>query len=280
MSRLGLGLRRSAHIAVCLCLIAAGAGSASAQSANSRRFIRGTVLDTRDAPVAKVTVSVPGGVVTATSDDSGHFRLEISHQTRVVFELRRVGYMPTRFSLAPGGDTAVTVLLLPAAQQLSGISVNETAPKPPTLAGFEERMLARKRAAGTGYFLSVKDIEARSATRTTQLLESTPSMSVRRVTGDNYAIYGRGTTGGDCLATVWLDGIQVAGAAQPVIDRRTRRVVAGPALTELDAYVIPTDLAGVEIYPRGIMAPAQFVPPGDPNAIRCAIVAFWTKHGR
>jgi hypothetical protein len=112
-------------------------------------------------------------------------------------------------------------------------------------------------------------------------VESTPSISVKRArSGDNYAIYGRAASGGECLATVWLDGIQVAGAAQPVVDRRTRRVVMGPSLAELDAYVIPTDLAGVEIYPRGIMAPAQFVPPGDPQAARCAIVAFWTKHGR
>ena len=40
------------------------------------------------------------------------------------------------------------------------------------------------------------------------------------------------------------------------------------------------EAAGVEIYPRGIMAPPQFLPPGDPNASRCAVVVFWTKHGR
>jgi hypothetical protein len=200
---------------------------------------------------------------------------------RVVFDIRRVGFMPSRFALAPGGDTTVSVLLLPTVQQLSGVTVNEAATTPPSLAGFEQRMLARKRAAGTGYFLTAREIEAKSATRTTQVVENTPSITVRRVrSGENYAIYGRAATGGDCLATVWLDGVQVAGAGQPTVDRRTRRVVQGPALNELDSYVDPSDLAGVEIYPRGIVAPAQFVPPGDPQAARCAIVAFWTKHSR
>jgi len=142
-------------------------------------------------------------------------------------------------------------------------------------------MLARKRAAGAGYFLTAKDIEAMSPTRTTQVVENIPAISVRRTNVDKYAIYGRSVgTGGDCLATIWLDGVRVAGASQPGVDRRTRRIVASAEVTELDPYVNPSELAGVEIYPRGIMAPQQFLPPGDPNAARRAVVAFWTKHGR
>jgi len=252
----------------------------AATSQTLQRVIHGMVFDSRDQPIPLVNVSVPRGA-SAVSDDSGRFRLEISHRDRVVFDFRRLGYTPSRFALEPGGDTTISVLLLPTAQQLSGVDVKETAPKPINLAGFEERMLARKRAAGTGYFLTAKDIEAMSAARTTQVVENIPTISVRRTNLDKYAIYGRAVgTGGDCLATIWLDGIQVAGASQPVVDRRTRRIVAGAEVTELDPYVNPSELAGVEIYPRGIMAPPQFLPPGDPNAARCAVVAFWTKHGR
>jgi hypothetical protein len=252
----------------------------AAASQTRQRVIHGMVFDTRDQPIALVNVSGASGV-SAISDDSGRFRLEISHRDRVVFDFRRLGYTPSRFALAPGGDTTISVLLLPTAQQLSRVDIKETAPKPNSLAGFEERMLARKRAAGAGYFLTAKDIEAMSAMRTTQVVENIPTISVRRTQLDKYAIYGRAVgTGGDCLATIWLDGIQVAGASQPVVDRRTRRVVASAELTELDPYVNPSELAGVEIYPRGMMAPPQFLPPGDPNAARCAVVAFWTKHGR
>ncbi len=278
MNRSKQRLGRSARIAACLSLIAAEVAMATSPSQGTGRLIQGVVLDSRDRPVAMASVTLAGGP-SITSDDSGRFRLDISHQARVVFDVRRLGFMPSRVALAPGGDTSVSVLLLPSAQQLSGVEVNESATKPPTLAGFEERMLARKKAAGTGYFLTADEIEAKSAIRTTQVVENTPSITVRRVrSGDNYAIYGRASTGGDCLATVWLDGVQVAGASQPVVDRRTRRVIPGPTLTELDSFVNPSDLAGVEIYPRGIMAPARFIPPGDPQAARCAVVVFWTKH--
>lgn len=252
---------------------------AGAASGQTPRVIRGTVFDSRDIPVPLVNVSVTGGP-SAISDDSGRFRLEISHRNRVVFDLKRLGYTPSRFSLDAGGDTAVTVLLLPTAQQLAGVDVKERSKKPPTIEGFEERMRARQRAAGTGYFLTPKDIEAMNVTRVTQVVQNVPTISVRRTDLDKYAIYGRAVgSGGDCLATVWVDGVQIAGAAKPMIDRRTRRVVAGPELNEIDSYLYPNEIAGVEVYPRGIMAPPQFIPPGDPNASHCAVIAYWTKHG-
>jgi len=251
----------------------------TAGAQNARRVVRGVVLDSRDQPVGAATISLTNGV-TVASDDSGKFQLNIPKRDRVVFEVRRLGYMPSRFDLAAGGDTTVSVLLLPVAQQLSGVDVNAPAPKPAGLAGFEERMRARQRAAGTGHFLTAQDIEAKSPTRATQVVETVPSISVHRVSGDKYAIYGRSVSGGECLATVWVDGVRLAGAAEPAADRRSRRVVMGPELPEVDLYVVPSELAGVEIYARGILAPPQFVPASDPNATRCAIVVFWTKHSR
>ena len=111
----------------------------AAASQTRQRVIHGMVFDSRDQPIALVNVSSASGV-SAISDDSGRFRLEISHRDRVVFDLRRLGYTPSRFALAPGGDTTISVLLLPTAQQLSGVDVRETAPKPNSLAGFEETL--------------------------------------------------------------------------------------------------------------------------------------------
>ena len=276
----GRAMARSRLTTASLWLAFALAAGSSAPAQAARRVVQGIVLDTRDQPVALVNVVVAGAAA-AVSDDSGKFRLEITHHDRIVFDLKRLGYMPSRFALSAGGDTTISILLLPTAQRLSGVDVNDAATKPITLAGFEQRMLARQRAAGAGYFMTAKDIEAKSAMRTTQVVENIPTISVRRTSLNSYAIYGRAVgTGGDCLATIWLDGVQVAGASQPVVDRRSRRVVAGAEMTELDPYVNPSELAGVEIYPRGMMAPPQFLPPGDPNASRCAVVAFWTKHGR
>jgi hypothetical protein len=238
------------------------------------------VLDARDQPVVAVTITAPGS--SATSDDSGRFRIDVAHKDRVVFDLRRIGYMPTRLSIAAGGDTMVSVLLLPAAQSLPRVDVNDEAIPPPGLAGFEQRMLARQRGAGTGQFITAKEIEKMSPIRTTQIVETVPSIVVRRTGGDRYAIYGRLANGGECAATVYVDGVRLTGTADVLFgkDRRGRTtVMRGDTDSPLDQYVTPSEVEGVEVYARGLLAPAQFQP-NDPNAARCSIVVFWTKHAK
>ena len=259
------------------CTIAALCAVAAAGPAHAQRVIRGTVVDGRERPVASVAIAAVGGA-SAVTDDSGRFRLDISHRNRLVFDVRRVGFMPSRIALEPGGDTSFSVLLLPSTQRLEGVEVTSIGGKAPTLAGFEERMAARQRAAGSGYFITAKDIESRPATRTSQVVENVPSIRVRRTSGDRYGIFGRGVGGGECPATLWLDGVRIGGGSQAMRDRRGRLVTPGET-TEIDEYVDPAEIAGVEVYSRGMLAPPQFVPPGDRTAASCAIVVFWTKHG-
>jgi len=59
----------------------------AATSQTLQRVIHGMVFDSRDQPIPLVNVSVPRGA-SAVSDDSGRFRLEISHRDRVVFDFR------------------------------------------------------------------------------------------------------------------------------------------------------------------------------------------------
>ena len=261
----------------CSWTIAAVCAVASAAPGDAQRVIRGTVVDMRERPVAFVAIAAVGGA-SAVTDDSGRFRLDISHRNRLVFDVRRVGFMPSRISLEPGGDTSFSILLLPSTQRLEGVEVTSIAGKPPALAGFEERMAARKRAAGAGLFITAQDIESRPATRTSQVVENIPSIYVRRIGGDRYAIYGRGVGGVECPATLWLDGIRVGGGSEPMRDRRGRTTYRHES-GEIDPLVSPTEIAGVEVYARGMIAPPQFLPPNDPDASRCAVLVFWTKHG-
>jgi hypothetical protein len=271
MSRANRLCWRSVRTIAAVCV---SAGSAAAQA---QRVIHGTVVDVRERPVASVAIAAVGGA-SAVTDDSGRFRLNISHRDRLVFDVRRVGFMPSRISLEPGGDTAFSVLLLPSAQRLEGVEVTSIGRKPIVIAGFEERMAERKRAAGAGLFITAKDIEAKPATRTTQVVENIPSIYVRRVGGDRYAIFARGVGGAECPATLWLDGIRVGGGSEQMIDRRGR-ITYRRETGEIDQLVTPTEIAGVEVYARGMIAPPQFLPPNDPDASRCAVIVFWTKHG-
>jgi hypothetical protein len=262
--------------------LAASAIDSGAQRGAAARIIDGTTMDVRDRPIPFVSLAVVGGP-TAVSDDSGHFRLVVVHKDRVVFEVKRIGYMPTRIALVDGGDTTLSVLLLPAARELASVEVKDTRLRPPGLAGFEQRMIERQRGAGNGHFFTAKDIEAMQPMRPTQIVENAPSMVVRRTSGDRFAIYGKLTSGGDCAATVYLDGIRITGAGDVLMgrDRRGRPVVMRSGDGDgasVDQFVTPTELAGVEVYARAMVAPVQ-LQPSDPNAMKCAIVAYWTKHG-
>ena len=106
----------------------------------------------------------------------GRFRIEISHRNRVVLDVRRVGFMPSRVGVDEGGDTTVSVLLLPLTQRLPTVEVTNTATRPPSLAGFEERMRDRKKGAGVGTFITDRDIEKMNAMRVTQAFENVPSV--------------------------------------------------------------------------------------------------------
>lgn len=248
-----------------------------------QRVIIGTILDARDQPVPFAAITI-GGVPTAatTADDSGRFRLVVPHRERVVFDAKRVGYMPSRISLVAGGDTTVTVLLLPSATSLPTIEVKDVPLRPAGLAGFEQRMKERQRGAGAGWFITAKDIEAKQPLRATQVVEGVPSIYVRRVAGDRFAIYGHSGIGAECPATVYLDGVVVGGISDMVLgrDRRGRAVVTKDGEgAPIDMIIEPSDIAGVEVYQRGIFAPTA-LQPNDPNAMRCAIIAYWTKHAR
>ena len=271
-----LGLLRQPGLLALLTAAVAGAQS-------SQRVIAGTVLDVRDNPLPFVAIAIRGAKPpsSATTNDSGRFILIVPHQNRVVFEARRVGFMPSQIALAAGGDTMVSILLLPSTTQLPKMEVKDVATRPAGLAGFERRMTDRKRGSGAGWFITSKDIEATNPLRSTQVVEAIPSITVRRESGDKFAIYGRTGIGQECPATVYLDGIIVGGISDLAIarDRRGRAIVVKAAEgAPIDMLVEPSQIAGVEVYQRGIFAPNS-LQPNDANAMRCAIVAFWTKHG-
>jgi hypothetical protein len=268
--------------------VLAVAATSVAPAQSIQRVIAGTILDDRDTPVPLVAIAIRAdkkssgtAMGSATSNDSGRFTLIVPHRNRVVIEARRVGFMPSQIALAGGGDTSISILLLPTVAQLPRVEVKDAATKPAGLAGFEQRMLERKRGAGAGWFITAKDIEATNPLRATQVVEAVPSISVRRETGDKFAIYGRSAVGQDCPATVYLDGVIIGGVSDMAVarDRRGRAIVVKSAEgAPIDMLVQPTEIAGVEVYQRGIFAPNS-LQPNDPNAMRCAIVAYWTKHG-
>jgi len=251
-------------------------GVGTIAGAQTGRIVRGTVTDGSANPVGGVVVVT--GPRSVTSDDSGRFRLDVSHRDRLVLDFKRVGFLPTRFTLEAGGDTTLEVLLLAAVNRIAGMDVTANRDPALTLRGFEERMRERQRGAGAGHFITAKEIEASLPTRATQVVENVPSIVVRRIADDHFGIFGK-TGSIECPAIVYLDGVRLGALTETKTDRRGRVIMQRDAAVPIDQYVAPAEIAGVEVYARGMFAPPQFQPPGDPTAAKCAIVVFWTKHG-
>jgi hypothetical protein len=222
------------------------------------RIVRGVVVDSGSRPVRDVRISARGLAAVAT-DDLGRFRVQLAAREAVALDLRRLGFMPARYSLAPGGDTALVITMLPAVQQLAAVEVSDRALGSARLAGFEQRLRDRGHATTDGYFVTRADIERRKPDLTTSLLTAIPGMRVLRIGLSDYGVFGisRDSRGGaPCPATIYLDGQRMPDMA-------------------IDAVVQPLDIAGIEVYPSANAAPAQYQ---NLNG-GCAVVLIWRRGG-
>ena len=246
------------------CLVAlAGAGTVDAQD---RRTVSGTVSDSSGRPIPYVNVD--GGPRYRTlSNASGEFTLSVPSKEGLDIAIRRIGFLPGRIRLEPGGDTTINVSLQQLAVLLT-TQVVRAQQQVRTLEtrGFYGRMLERERGALVGDFVTPEEIEMRNPQRVTQLLEQIRGISVRRanrcqVIATCYRVFG--TSG--CAATVFLDGQRLNSLGAAAADAS-----GAPAIDEL----IPvTGVSAVEVYPRGSSAPPRY----QSLAGTCAIVLIWTR---
>lgn len=228
-------------------LVVAGAlgvriGIADAQE----RIVRGVVIDANEKPVAAVTVQAPGAK-SITTDDSGRFQLQLSNRDRVALDVHRVGFIPSRFGLIAGGDTDITIIMLPIAQELA--PVNVTAAEVDVAlerSGFNQRQRERTRGTNTGYFVTAAEIERRHPPYLTQMFDALPGLQLCRTN----------------KGTVFLDGFRL-------------NVVESTRVIDIDAIVPPAAVAGFEYYPSGNRVPPQYQMLNG----SCGLVLIWTKRG-
>jgi hypothetical protein len=183
----------------------------------------------------------------------GTFRLRISH-------LGHMAYTSDGMEVSRGEIVRVEVRMGVEAIPLEPLTV--VAPRSHQaehLRDFERR---RTEPSGlSGYFLTRDQIERRPATTATKLLMELPAVRIAPIiTADNpfgmdrslIMLQGRG---GSCVANVFIDGIR----ARQTPDH------------SLDDVLDPSLVAGVELYPRSLLAPIQYqVDPG------CGVVLYWT----
>lgn len=234
--------------------------------AQDLRTVRGVVADSGGRTVAYVSLD-GGAKYRALTNAVGEFTLSVPPNVGLDVNVRRIGFLPTRFRVEPGSDTTIRVTV----QQLAVLMTTQIVRaqqqiRTLELRGFYERMLEHQRGALVGVFILPEEIEMRNPQRVSQLLEARQGVQVRRFGACNiiatcYRVMGQG----GCAATVFLDGQRLNSLAAA-----SGNASAAPPVDEL----IPvSSVSAVEVYPRGALAPPKYQAFGG----TCAIVLIWTK---
>lgn len=253
---------RPARSAVALTVfVLAGAVPGYAQT------VRGHVVGSGSgSPIqgARLVLRDTDGVVRAgvISREDGEFELVAEGSGMMRLEVRHIGYSDwntASFALGSGQLIDVEVRLGVEAIPLEPIVVlaRRSAGSSP-VAQFEARMQDPARAGG--YFLPAEQIEERASATPTSLVLGAPGMSVRLASNagglDRNVIMS-----GDCEARTFIDGVRVGQGAG----------------ASVDDLLSPDRIAGVEMYPRSLGAPPQYVDTQNPA---CGVVLYWTKEAQ
>lgn len=217
--------------------------------------VRGAVVRADNGhPLANAQVTVVNGPSTRTNAKGEWTLTEVPAGTRTL-EVRAVGYFPLRLTtnLLPNAD-APLIALSSTKSVLETVKVRAAYWRYADLKGFRDRQ-----RSGVGRFYTEKDIDARAALTTSDLLRSMAGVLIEYGDDGNKFFFQKtaGAIGFDrCIPTVFLNG-----AALRDIDAST-----------LDTFVNPDRIVGIEIYQAG-MGPAAF----QVAFTGCGSIVFWTR---
>ncbi len=263
---------------------------AAAAQTGGTRVLSGVAADTSGNRVPYVTVWFAGTRRTV-SDDSGRFRVELPREAGVTVQLRRLGFAPTDVRLEFGGDTAMTITLVPVAAKLAALRVQaEQQVLSLELHGFYERMAEQEKWGGSGQFVTPEEIEFRKSPRTTQLLDGRHGVALKGVGSCNVQVQCFVPLGtNNCIMQIYLNGqrLMPTGGARATATggmvATAFRALSGQAAVAgglgpgnvvfLDDFVHPSELAGIEIYQRAVQAPPQYQMLNG----NCGVILVWTK---
>ena len=213
----------------------------------------GQVLDGRtQRPVAAAEVSVPDRAGVVSTNRRGRFVLSALPVGEHELSVRHIGYTPLTHTVAvrQGITTEIEVGLSADPVELAPLVATVERSRRLEIKGFYERKYWGD-LLGLGTFLTEEDIERWRPLRVRHFV----SMMVPSITQDLGNRRGSaGVSGRPCAMAVYLDGIKI----RPY---------------ELDEFVKPLEVGGIEVYKGLASLPAEF---GGLSG-GCGVVAVWTK---
>jgi hypothetical protein len=212
----------------------------------------GTVVELQtNAPVATAMVLLfdsasAAQVAAAETDGTGAFVLSPVPRGPYVLRVERIGFKTVVDSLwlDTPEDAALAVFMVPDAVDLEPVVVTTSRTTAYYMRDFE-----RRRATGSGTFITRSQIERKRWNETSQVLQSIAGVRVVRGTRGEASRFRRGTG----RPQVYVDGAALHGSVS------------------IDTAVLPDDIEGIEVYSdAGI--PLQY-------AVRspCGAILVWTR---
>ncbi len=216
-------------------------------------------VDSTKQVLPGAAVSIPSLSLKATTDSLGRFRFAGIPAGRRGLRVDMLGYAPLRTAIefSTGDTVEVEIGVSPSIDRLDAIEILATQNSTRTLFDFE-----RRRAAGTGEYLTAEDLKKYTSGRLSDALRTLRGIST--ITGQGggiYAISGRASNNrqGSCYAAVMLDGSWVYDG-----DRWQTPFNVNS--------ILPGELAAVEFY-RGLSnTPVELQ--GRRNS--CGVLVLWT----
>ncbi len=214
--------------------------------------LRGFVRTDDGKPIAGARVMVSDNGIDAITTVDGQFKLKDLPIGTYTLETRALGFQLRRraVDVPEGAEGFVDVVMDVAAPTLAVVKVKvgaNTGAVP--LAEFD-----RRRKSGFGRFLDETQIEERAAMHTSDLFRGTPGMTIMpSVSAGDKVLMNAAGGGGVCVPAVFLNGVTITTDGN------------------LDAFVNPKEIRGVEIYSRVASVPVQFQ-----SRNGCGSIVLWT----
>ncbi len=217
-------------------------------------FVRGADgLGIANAEVSITPKSTPGAPITLGrrifTDDSGSFKLTGVPSGAATIVVRRIGYTPITLETPLPPPVPLAFQLQATAQTLRAVVVEERR-------RVYEGWLAdfnRRRDMGFGRYITRSQIDARNATRASDLVRMIPGVQVSNsMRGTSLSI-----RGSRCQPLMWIDGSPA---------------YAGPV--DIDVFQ-PNSLDGIEIYSGPATVPVELRGPRGEE--RCGVIAIWSR---
>ena len=240
-------------------------------SETGRGRLVGQVRDAgTDDPVATAAVSIVGDPGEVSSNRRGRFVLSGVPVGRREITVRHIGYASFRHPVvvARGRTTEVEIGLVPEPLEMEPLVATAVRLRRLETRGFYERKYWGELVSG-GTFFTAEDIERRNPTRITHMIADAPGVRLGGCGArlNSCRLYNSripdASSSEGCLMSVYLDGILVV--------RRSR--TGRGSSSNINDFVIPIEIAGVEVYRGPSELPAEFA--GMES--RCGAVVIWTK---